>query len=855
MRLPPHLAERTWPAALPAPRQGGAYVLYWMRTAVRAHENPALDVALLAAEALGVPVFVYHALDERYPYASDRHHAFILEGARDVAGQLAARGLGHAFHLARPGHRGPHLVTLAGRAALVVTEDFPWRPMETWADEVQRRSGTPVWRVDTACVVPFRRVGRAWDRAFAFRDATKAAWEARVGRTWNDVATPCPAFLPELPFEPVDLARAELPSLIASCDIDHSVGPVPHTPGGTAAGLQRWSEFVAHGLGQYADARSSPLKPAGASRMSAYLHYGMVSPFRVAREAVAHRTDGAAKFLDELHVWREVPWSFCAYRPDHEATSCLPPWARESLQRHEQDARPARFTWEQLARGRTGEPFWDALQRSLVVHGELHNQVRMTWGKALLQWTKDAPEALRLLVDLNHRYALDGRDPASYGGILWCLGLFDRPHLPEQPITGSVRARPLAVFSQRFDLAEYTRRVHRPARGVVERVGVVGAGVAGLAVARALADAGHEVTVFDKGRGAGGRLSTRRAEVGTFDHGAPSFTAEDARFRLYVESWCAQGVVAPWAPREAACTAESQGSARQPVVSPELRPGGQDGRVVMPTGVGSAGPALAAVGSGRAQGHPTRFVGVPGMNALVAHLGSDLQVRYGVEVKRLQRSGDTWRLFDAAGQEAGTFTQLLLATPAPQAVALLRPVAPVLAEEAARVAYAPCIAALVAFEAPLGLAWDLVHGDERGPLGQAVREGSKPGRPDGERWVLHASPGWSAAHVDAPPELSARTLLEDFLRRVQREGASVTHFAGHRWRYSQAARLHPSPCLFDASLQLGVCGDGFGAPGVEGAFLSGHALAGRLLALPAKADASPLRPSEAQPRAAQMTLL
>jgi predicted NAD/FAD-dependent oxidoreductase len=243
------------------------------------------------------------------------------------------------------------------------------------------------------------------------------------------------------------------------------------------------------------------------------------------------------------------------------------------------------------------------------------------------------------------------------------------------------------------------------------------------------------------------------------------------------------------------------------------------------------------------------------MNALVAHLGVDLSVRYGVEVKRLERGDSAWRLFDGAGQEVGTFTQLVLAAPAPQSVTLLRPVAPGLADEAARVAYAPCIAALVAFEAPLELGLDLVHGDGSGPLGQAVREGSKPGRPAGERWVLHASPEWSSAHVEEPPESSARTLLEDFLRRVQREGAAVAHFAGHRWRYSQASHLHPAPCLFDAQLQLGVCGDGFGVPGVEGAFLSGHALAGRLLALPAKADASPLRPSEAPPRAAQMTLL
>lgn len=249
-----------------------------------------------------------------------------------------------------------------------------------------------------------------------------------------------------------------------------------------------------------------------------------------------------------------------------------------------------------------------------------------------------------------------------------------------------------------------------------------------------------------------------------------------------------------------------------------------------------------------------RYVGVPGMNALVAHLGADLPVRYGVEVKRLERVDGGWRLHDAAGGAHGTFSQLLLAAPAPQAVALLRPVALGLAEEAARVAYHPCIAALVAFAAPLGLELDVLHGEDAGPLGQAVCEGSKPGRPEGERWVLHASPAWAAAHLEEPPEVSARALLEDFLRRVQREGTATTHFAGHRWRYSQAAHLHPEPCLFDAALQLGVCGDGFGAPGVEGAFLSGHALAGRLLALPALANASPLRPSEAPSRPAQMNL-
>ena len=154
----------------------------------------------------------------------------------------------------------------------------------------------------------------------------------------------------------------------------------------------------------------------------------MVSPFRLAREASA---EGAEKFLDELLIWRELAYSFCHYRGNLENEGGLPAWAISTLTEHEGDRRTV-LSWETLARARTGERLWDTAQRSLVKHGELHNNVRMTWGKAILEWTENHRLALERLIDLNHRFALDGRDPASYGGILWCLGQFDRPFFPEQ---------------------------------------------------------------------------------------------------------------------------------------------------------------------------------------------------------------------------------------------------------------------------------------------------------------------------------------------------------------------------------------------------------------------------------------
>jgi len=182
--------------------------------------------------------------------------------------------------------------------------------------------------------------------------------------------------------------------------------------GGSAAGYARWQHFKLDGLKAYAKRRNDPLRD-GTSRLSPYLHYGMVSPMRIAREAAASETAGAEKFLDELLVWRELAYNFCFFNHDLDSLAAVPDWARETLAEHESDLRPSSYSWETLARGKTGDRLWDAAQRSLLMQGELHNNVRMTWGKALLDWTPNAAAALSMMLDLNHRYALDGRDPAS----------------------------------------------------------------------------------------------------------------------------------------------------------------------------------------------------------------------------------------------------------------------------------------------------------------------------------------------------------------------------------------------------------------------------------------------------------
>ncbi len=525
--LPLALAERTRLLGSKLLAAEGDLVLYWMRTAIRTDENPALNVAIEISNQLGLPLLVYQGLSERYPFASDRHHTFVLQAARDVQLAFADKSIAYALHIERPGHRGPHLKTLAKRAAVVVTEDMPTEPLRSWTAGLSRVIKCGLLAVDTACVVPMQLVGRSYERAFEFRNATKNLYAERISVSPNDSESRIgfQASM-DLPFEAVDLQDNDIAQIVSQCEIDHSIGPVPHTTGGSVAGYQRWQEFRDKGLSSYDRRRNNALID-GVSRMSPYLHYGMVAPTRIAREAAADQSKGAEKFLDELLIWRELAYAFCYYRRDHGRVSSIPVWARETLSEHETDPREL-LSWETMSRGRTGDSIWDAAQRSLLIHGELHNNVRMTWGKAVLSWTRDAKRALSRIIDLNHRYALDGRDPASYGGILWCLGQFDRPFSPAQPVFGTVRTRSTQQHAKRLDPIAYQRKVTRPLWDPIPKVAVIGAGISGLMCARTLADHGCDVSVFEKSRGVSGRMSTRRVDDSlSFDHGAQYFTARD----------------------------------------------------------------------------------------------------------------------------------------------------------------------------------------------------------------------------------------------------------------------------------------------------------------------------------------
>ncbi len=451
-------------------RASGAYVLYWMQSTHRFEDNWALRQATLTADRARRPLLIYQGLDPTYEHANDRIHSWILENARELSERAESLGLTYRFGLRRQRHDNRRVVdNIASRAVTVITDAFPTAGIAERSRRFAERTDVRVVAVDSHGLLPASSFEKEEWAARTIRPkilrVRDHALEPVLDRA-PAVAFPA-ALLTSLEFDALDVARIDIDAEVARCEIDHSVPPVRTMPSGRRAGLARLAQFVDQALPDYAERRSDPTDPDGSSRLSAYLHFGQLSAGEVARAVLATgRTEAVEKFLDELLTWRELSLNMCHKNPRFGTLHALPPWIHETMRKHVGDEREALYTREQLERAETHEPLWNAAQRELVATGSVHNVMRMYWGKSVLTWTATYSEALAHLIHLNNKWALDGRDPSSYGGIQWCFGKFDRPW-GERPVWGTIRSRSLQRAYKKFDAKGYETRWNGDAQGAL----------------------------------------------------------------------------------------------------------------------------------------------------------------------------------------------------------------------------------------------------------------------------------------------------------------------------------------------------------------------------------------------------
>ena len=276
-------------------------------------------------------------------------------------------------------------------------------------------------------------------------------------------------------------------------------------------------------------------------------------------------------------------------------------------------------------------------------------------------------------------------------------------------------------------------------------VAVIGAGISGLTCARTLADHGLAVTVFEKSRGVGGRMATRRTNDGMhFDHGAQYFTARDERFIRYVKSWLHDGIVEPW---RAKIVVLENGTVKDEKTGTD------------------------------------RFVAVPGMNAICKHMSTDLDIRFQTCVAPLHWDDGFWHVSGDDGTPLGSFDVTIISAPAGQSADLLE-VSPSLSACARKTEMHECWAVMLAFRESLGLEFGgaFVRGS---PLSWIARNSSKPGRAlIPETWVLHASNEWSHAHLEDSAEEVDELLTREFWRAIGFPATRARFATAHRWRFA-----------------------------------------------------------------------
>jgi deoxyribodipyrimidine photo-lyase len=449
--------------------------------------NFALDRAAEWARHLGKPLLVLEALDCTYRWASDRLHRFVLDGMRDNRDAFARAGVGYYPYVEPAPRAGRGLLhALSARAAAVVTDRAPVFHLPALVSAAAREMRVRFEEVDGVGLLPIDAspAGHVFPTAYAFRRYLQKTLPDHLntrpragGVEAGQLAVPAPVHPDILTrWLPADERLLDETEGLAALPIDHSVAPAPFR-GGSVAAAGALDDFVERRVAAYGDERNHPDDDAS-SGLSPYLHFGHVSPHQIVTRVLRGEgwkrsrlaktvtgakagwwgaSPGAEAYLDQVVTWRELGLNMSARRPDFERFESLPPWAVLTLEKHAADPRPHLYSFDEFIGASTHDPLWNAAQRQLVTEGRMHNYLRMLWGKKILEWTRSPREALDVMIELNNRFAVDGRDPNSYTGIFWVLGRYDRPWF-ERPIFGSVRYMTSESTARKLHLKAYLAR-------------------------------------------------------------------------------------------------------------------------------------------------------------------------------------------------------------------------------------------------------------------------------------------------------------------------------------------------------------------------------------------------------------
>ena len=475
----------------------GEFILYWMIATRRFNYNASLRFAAELAEKHAVPLLVVEEISTSHKFANDRIATFMIQAMVENISTFRDNNIRYIPWVETP-LSGPIglLKEIAGRAKIIVSDEFPTYYPRRAIEAASKSIPIQMYTADSNGVIPMSWTESAHTTAHGFRRWVHNNF-SRCPETWPQ-RNPIPkngnlSMSDELFSSIIDNCSVKLPPFewlwrcseggsvgrkaLSAIDIDHDVEPVRMATGGRTTAKRKLASFLTNNLERYHLDRNSVDNPA-VSGLSPWLHFGHISSIEIveqilnqndwspehidmarkgSREGWWGLSQGVESFLDQIITWRELGFNNAHHNTNHNKYESIPEWAKKTLAEHSDDERVL-YTFEQIENAETHDEIWNAAQNQLVKTGIIHNYLRMLWGKRILEWASTPEEAAEWMIQLNDRYALDGRDPNSYTGIFWVLGRHDRAWGPERAIFGKIRYMSSENTRRKMNLKPYLQQ-------------------------------------------------------------------------------------------------------------------------------------------------------------------------------------------------------------------------------------------------------------------------------------------------------------------------------------------------------------------------------------------------------------
>lgn len=418
----------------------GKFVIYWMQASQRTEYNHALEYSIRRANELNKPLIVYFGITKSFPEANYRHYAFMIEGLKEVKQSLKKRNIKMIIELNNPDQG---VIEISKDCVLLITDRGYLKKEIEWRNNVSNNINISFVQIETNVIVPIEEV------------SNKEEYSAATIR--NKIHKQLDRYIKDFKYEIVENKSLVIDDNFNFDNIenyieDNSVLKSKYYIGGTKEAKKHLTNFIEYKMNKYGEIHNDPALDYQ-SNMSPYLHFGQISPLYIYKEV------NNDKYIEELLVRRELAINFIYYNQDYDSYKCIPEWAKKSLLKHKIDKREYLYNLDKLENGLTHDDYWNSAQKEMVITGKMHGYMRMYWGKKIIEWSNNPEEAYNVMVYLNNKYSIDGRDPNSYAGIAWCFGKHDRPW-KERKIFGMVRYMNEEGLNRKFKMIEYITKIN-----------------------------------------------------------------------------------------------------------------------------------------------------------------------------------------------------------------------------------------------------------------------------------------------------------------------------------------------------------------------------------------------------------